>query len=56
MRIVIIVFETKKMARKRSVIWDFFSVSKDTKYAICTTCQAEFQGVEVVQSLIQLQI
>ena len=41
MRIVMIILETKKMARKWSVIWDFFSVSEDTKYAICTTCQAE---------------
>ena len=41
MRIVLIILETKKMVRKRSVIWDFFTVSKDTKYAICTTCQAE---------------
>ena len=27
------------MAKKRSVIWEFFSVSEDTKYAICGTCQ-----------------
>ena len=41
MCIVLIILETKKMASKRSVIWDFLTVSEDTKYAICTTCQAE---------------
>ena len=41
MHIVMIVLQAKKMARKWSIIWNFFSVSEDTKYAICTTCQAE---------------
>lgn len=29
------------MAKKRSIIWEFFLVSEDTKYAICNTCQAK---------------
>ena len=29
------------MAKKRSVIWEFFSMSEDTKYAICNTCQVK---------------
>ena len=29
------------MAKKRSVIWEFFSVFEDTKYAICNTCQTK---------------
>jgi len=41
MRIISIVLETKNMAKKRSVIWEFFVVDEDTKYAVCNTCQAK---------------
>ena len=29
------------MAKKRSVIWEFFVVTEDTKYAVCNTCQTK---------------
>ena len=48
------------MAKKRSVIWEFFVVTEDMKYAVCNTCQAKvsrgggstrrkFRGEEVAQ-------
>ena len=35
----IVLFYKRKMAKKRSVIWEFFTISENTKYAVCNTCQ-----------------
>ena len=29
------------MAKKCFVIWEFFTVTEDTKYAICNTCKTK---------------
>ena len=40
-----------KPNRKTSVIWEFFTVSEDTKFAICNTCEAKVpRGGETTKS------
>ena len=33
-----VTFFLKKMAKRKSPIWDYFSLGEDTKYGICKTC------------------
>ena len=56
MHIILIALETKEMAEKRSIIWEFFQCVKTPSMLFATLARQKFQGVEVVQSYIQLQI
>ena len=46
-------FNMSKMAstsRKSSPIWSFFSVTEDTKYAVCNFCKQKSHKVEQLQA------